>query len=83
MIALDGHDPGPVSLTQHRFVHWTGKVAIGLRHEPRYVEQGSHALLIQTLLTTVVPREWHQTPRVIRLRRSWWQRLRDWWMDGR
>lgn len=81
MIALHNCEPGPVALTQHRFVHWTGKVAIGLRHEPRYVEQGSHALLIQTLLTTEVPRDWHETPRVVRLRPPLWQRLARIWSE--
>lgn len=73
-----------VTLPSGRVVIDTGKVRIGLlAAPPRQPEAGSHALLIQTLLTTVVPREWHQTPRVIRLRRSWWQRLRDWWMEGK
>ena len=83
MIALHDHEPGPVSLTPSRFVYWTGRVAVGLLHEPRHVEEGSQALLIQRLLTTRVPREWHTAPRVIRLRRSLWQRLRDWWLEGK
>jgi hypothetical protein len=72
-----------VTLPSGRTVLDTGKVMIGLLHEPRHVEEGSQALLIQRLLTTRVPREWHTAPRVIRLRRSLWQRLRDWWLEGK
>lgn len=70
LLALDNHEPGPVALTPTKFVWWSGKVAIGLRHEPRYVEQGSHAELIQRLLTTQVPRQWYEHPQTIELKPS-------------
>jgi hypothetical protein len=60
----------------------TGKVYIGLRHESRYVEQGEHAKLIQRLLTTPLPRQWVDTPRVVILKPTLWGRIRDWWLDG-
>jgi hypothetical protein len=60
----------------------TGKVLIGLRYEPKYVEQGSHALLIQRILTTPLPRQWVDTPRVVILKPTLWGRLRGWWLNG-
>jgi hypothetical protein len=53
-----------------------------LATEYRPPEPGEHARMWQRLFTTPMPRLWFETPRVIRLRRSWWQRLRDWWMEG-
>lgn len=77
LIYLDDHEPGPVALSPNRFVYYTGKVAIGLRFEPRYVEQGSHAELIQRVLTTKVPRVWFETPRIVKLKPSLIDRLRE------
>lgn len=74
LIHLDDQEPGPVALSPRRFVYWSGKVAIGLRHEPRYIEQGAHALMFQRLLTTEVPREWHPAPRQFYVSPSWWRR---------
>lgn len=75
LIHLDDAEPGPVALSQHKFVYWSGKVAIGLRFEPRYIEQGSHAELIQRVLTTKVPRVWHECPRIVKLKPSLIDRL--------
>ena len=79
MIDLASCEPGIVPLTPSRFVHWTGRVAIGLRFDPRYVEQGSHALMWQTLLTTALPKDWHQCPRVIETKPAPWKRLLRLW----
>lgn len=70
-------EPGPVSLSPTRFAYNTGKVLIGIRHEPRQVEQGSHALMWQRLFTTEAPREWHECPRVVKLKPSLIDRLRE------
>lgn len=74
--SLDGHEPGPVSLTPHRFVWWTGKVAVGIRFEARYVEQGTHAQMIQRLLTTPLPKDWYETPQMFYVVEPWW--LKAW-----
>lgn len=78
MIDLHRCEPGIVPLTPHRFVWWTGRVAIGIRYEPRYVETGSHALMWQRALTTEVPRDWHKCPREFRVSRPLWLRWKDW-----
>jgi hypothetical protein len=73
-----------VTLPSGRTVLDTGRVQIGLlATQQRQPDPGAHAQLWQRVFTTPVPRQWHKTPRVIRLRRSWWQRLRDWWLEGK
>lgn len=73
-----------VTLPSGKTVLDTGRVLIGIAAtEYRPPEPGEHARMWQRVFTTPLVREWHQTPRVIRLRRSLWQRLRDWWMEGR
>lgn len=73
-----------VTLPSGRTVLDTGRVQIGiLASEYRPPMPGEHARIWQRVLTTPVPRQWHETPRIVHLRRSWWQRLRDWWMEGK
>ena len=71
------------TLPSGRRVFHTGRVQIGILAANRPPEPGEYARLWQRVFTTPIPRQWVETPRVIRLRRSWWQRLRDWWLEGK
>lgn len=65
-----------VTLPSGRTVIDTGKVLVGILAAPKPAEQGSHAQLLQRLLTTPLPpREWHSHPVRFHVSPSLWQRV--------
>lgn len=65
------------TLPSGRQVFDTGAVLIGLLHDPqRQKDPGSHAEIMQRVLTTPVPKVWHETPREFYVKPSLWQRIR-------
>jgi hypothetical protein len=66
-----------VTLPSGKTVIDTGRVLIGILAENRPPEQGEHARIWQRVLTAEIPRQWEETPRVIKTKPSLWERIRE------
>lgn len=65
-----------VTLPSGRQLVSTGKVVIGIAHQPQphRRDPGTQAEIIQRVLCTPLPREWHEHPRAFQPSRPWWRR---------